>query len=200
MRCSTRHWIEPRSTRLRWLVSRSPAGSAHGDNVGPQLLGGLVLATLDRLVSIPVPDGLWATVVHPDHIVETRRARESLQTPFDIATVVAQNAHLAQFLSGCYRNDLDLVRAGLADVLVEPRRAGLIPGFHAVKQAALDHGALGASISGAGPSVFGWFESRTSAEKARLDMIEAFGQAGLPAEGWVQPGQFARLSPDLENL
>ncbi len=168
------------------LVGESVAsGSAHGDNVGPQLLGGLVLATLDRLIAIPVPEGLWATVVHPDHIVETRRARESLQTPFDIATVVAQNAHLAQFLSGCYRNDLDLIRAGLADVLVEPRRSGLIPGFHAVKQAALDHGALGASISGAGPSIFGWFENRESAEQARQAMIEAFGQAGLPAQGWV---------------
>lgn len=163
------------------------SGSAHGDNVGPQLLGGLVLATLDRLIAIPVPEGLWATVVHPDHIVETRRARESLQTPFDIATIVAQNAHLAQFLSGCYRDDLDLVRAGLADVLVEPRRAGLIPGFHAVKQAALEHGALGASISGAGPSVFGWFENRTSADKARQAMVDAFDKAGLRAQGWVSP-------------
>ncbi len=163
------------------------SGSVHGDNVGPQLLGGLVLATLDRLITIPVPDGVWAAVVHPDHVVETRRARKSLQTPFDIATIVAQNANLAQFLSGCYRDDLDLIRAGLVDVLVEPRRAGLIPGFHAVKQAALHHGALGASISGAGPSVFGWFEHHATAEQARTAMIKAFEQNGLSAQGWVSP-------------
>jgi len=163
------------------------SGSMHGDNVGPQLLGGLVLATLERLVRIPVPDGLWSAVVHPDHIVETRRARETLAKPFEIATIVKQNALLAQFLLGCQTGDLDLIRAGLADVLVEPRRAPLVPGFEQVKQAALDHGALGASISGAGPSVFGWFNDQTQATAARQAMIEAFAQADLLAEGWVSP-------------
>jgi homoserine kinase len=163
------------------------SGSAHGDNVGPQLLGGLVLATLERLIPIPVPEGLWSTVVHPDHIVETRRARESLEAPFPIATIVQQNSLLAQFLIGCQTGDLDLIRAGLGDVLVEPRRAPLIPGFEQVKQAALDHGALGASISGAGPSVFGWFTDRDQAEAARQSMIDAFALVDLPAEGWVSP-------------
>lgn len=174
------------------------SGSAHGDNVGPQLLGGLVLATLERLIPIPVPEGLWACVVHPDHVVETRLARETLAEPYPIGTVVAQNALLAQFLAGCYRKDLDLIRAGLGDVLVEPRRASLIPGFAQVKQAALDSGALGASISGAGPSVFGWFDDRAAADAARQAMIAAFAEAGLSAEGWVSavdaPG--ARLIED----
>jgi homoserine kinase len=163
------------------------SGSAHGDNVGPQLLGGLVLATLDRLIAIPIPDNLWAAVVHPDHVVETRAARKSLADPFPIHTIVAQNAHLAVFLSGCYQNNLDLVRAGLKDILVEPRRAQLIPGFAGVKQAALDHGALGASISGAGPSVFGWFTSPDQARSAAQAMIEAFANSGLEAQSWVSP-------------
>jgi len=176
------------------------SGSAHGDNVGPQLLGGLVLATLDRLIQIPVPEGLWATVVHPDHVVETRRARESLKQPFDIATIVKQNSLLAQFLTGCQTGDIDLIRSGLADVLVEPRRSSLIPGFDQVKQAALDQNALGASISGAGPSVFAWFASKIEADKARTAMIEAFATAGLSAQGWVStinsPG--ARLEGKIE--
>ncbi|OAB56868.1 homoserine kinase [Leptolyngbya valderiana BDU 20041] len=190
---------EPLTTEALYpfaLAGESVAsGSAHGDNVGPQLLGGLVLATLERLVPIPVPEGLWSAVVHPDHIVETRRARESLAEPFDINTIVKQNSLLAQFLIGCQTGDLDLIRAGLGDVLVEPRRSPLIPGFDAVKQAALDHGALGASISGAGPSVFGWFDGRGQAEAARQAMIEAFGEVDLPAEGWVSPvsSQGARL-------
>ncbi|TVS14050.1 MAG: homoserine kinase [Wenzhouxiangella sp.] len=161
------------------------SGSVHGDNVGPQLLGGLVLASPEHLFRIPVPAGLYAVVVHPNHVVETRAARTTLREGFPIETIVAQQTRLALFLSGCYQGDLDLIRAGLADVLVEPRRAHLIPGFSDVKRAALDHGALGASISGAGPSVFGWFESRTTAEQAGAAMVAAFGQRDLPATALV---------------
>ena len=163
------------------------SGAAHGDNVGPQLLGGLVLATPDRLVAIPVPDGLWAVVVHPDHIVETRHARASLAAPFPIETIVAQQTNLARVLCGCYTGDRELIKSGLADVLVEPRRAPLVPGFAEVKQAALDHGALGASISGAGPSVFGWFERREQAEVAGSAMRSAFANQGLDARVHASP-------------
>lgn len=161
------------------------SGSVHGDNVGPQLLGGLVLASADRLFRIPVPDGLYSVVVHPDHILETRTARQALRQGFGIETIVAQQTRLALFLCGCYRDDLDLIRAGLADVLVEPRRAHLIPGFAEVKRAALDHGALGASISGAGPSVFGWFTSQSASERAGAAMIAAFGRHDLEATARV---------------
>ncbi len=163
------------------------SGSLHGDNVGPQLLGGLVLATLERLIPVPVPDSLWAAVVHPDHVVETRSARATLAEPFAIQTIVAQTSHLAEFLIGCQTGDLGLIRAGLKDVLVEPRRAGLIPGFARVQQAALDNGALGSSISGAGPSVFGWFEGREAAASAGAAMVAAFAEAGLPSRAWISP-------------
>lgn len=163
------------------------SGAAHGDNVGPQLLGGLVLATLDRLVSLPVPDNLVACVVHPDHVVETRAARAALAEPYPIGTVVAHSACLAQFLCGCYRQDLTLLAAGLKDLLVEPRRAALVPGFSSVKQAALDHGALGSSISGAGPSVFGWFTSTDQADKAAQAMQQAFAAEGLDSQAWITP-------------
>ena len=77
--------------------------------------------------------------------------------------MVEHSAHLALFLTGLQRGDAELIRDGLHDVLVEPRRAPLIPGFAQVKSAALDHGALGASISGGGPSVFAWFASKAEA-------------------------------------
>ena len=163
------------------------SGAVHGDNVGPQLLGGLVLATSERLVRIPVPDTLVAVVVHPDWQVETRRARESLADPFDIATIVGQNSHLAQFMAGCYSGDIELIQAGLVDVLVEPRRAHLIPAFAEVKQAALAHGALGSSISGAGPSVFGWFRDADQANRAAHAMQQAFASAGLDTRSWTSP-------------
>lgn len=161
------------------------SGSSHGDNVGPQLLGGLVLASPDRLFRIPVPSGLYSAVVHPDHVVETRIARQALREGFSIDEIVAQQTRLALFLSGCYRGDPELIRAGLADGLVEPRRAHLIPGFAEVKQAALDHGALGASISGAGPSVFGWFDSRTAAGQAAEAMADAFKRHGLQTTSMI---------------
>ncbi|MFU8877926.1 MAG: homoserine kinase [Wenzhouxiangellaceae bacterium] len=163
------------------------SGAAHGDNVGCQLLGGLVLATADRLIPVPVPHGLICVAVHPEYRVNTRDARQCLQAPFELATVVEQSANLAQVLCGCHQSRLELIAAGLADVMVEPRRAGLIPGFAQVRQAALDHNALGASISGAGPTVFGWFAAQDHAESACAAMRRAFADAGLEATGWISP-------------
>ena len=163
------------------------SGSRHGDNVGPMLLGGVVMATSTRLIPLPAPDGLHAVVVHPDQVLETRRSRAALAEPYPLHDVVAHSAHLAQFITGLLRGDLALIREGLRDVLVEPRRAALIPGFAAVKAAALDHGALGASISGAGPSVFAWFESRHAAEAAAPAMRSGFVEAGFDARAYVSP-------------
>ena len=163
------------------------SGGRHGDNLGPMLLGGLVLATADRLVPIPVPAPWHSLLVHPEAVLETRRAREVLQVDYALKEFVAQSANLALVLAGCHAGDADLVRAGLRDVLVEPRRAPLIGGFDAAKAAALDAGALGASISGAGPSVFAWFESRQGAQDAAPAVQAAFAAAGFESQAWVSP-------------
>lgn len=163
------------------------SGSAHGDNVGACLLGGLVLAAPDRLVALPVPAAWHVVLVHPELVLETRRSRQALAGDYALHEFVAQSAQLALFLTGCQRGDAGLVRAGLRDVLIEPRRAPLIPGFAAVKHAALDAGALGASISGAGPSVFAWFASRAAAEAAGGAMRAAFATAGLDSSTYVSP-------------
>ena len=163
------------------------SGSRHGDNVGPMLLGGLVLATRDRLVRVPVPSDWHCAVVHPDAVLETRRARAALAGHYALGEFVAQSANLALVLAGCYRGDAELVRAGLADLLIEPRRAPLITGFEAVKHAALASDALGASISGAGPSVFAWFEDRARAENGARAMQVAFAEAGFPSETFISP-------------
>jgi homoserine kinase len=161
--------------------------SRQGDNVGPMLVGGVTLATLERLVPLRVPEWLHCVVVHPDQVLETRRSREVLQAPYPLAEVVRHGAHLAQFVLGLERGDVELIRAGLRDVLVEPRRAPLVPGFDAVKSAALGSNALGASLSGAGPSVFAWFASRAEADAAAPRMERAFGQAGFAARAYVSP-------------
>lgn len=161
------------------------SGGRHGDNVGPSLIGGLVLATHDRLISLPVPEAWHCLLVHPDLVVETRVARERLKAPYAIGEFVRQSECLALFLSGLYRNEEALVRAGLKDLLVEPRRAELIPGFAAVKALLLAGDALGASISGAGPSVFGWFTSRAAAEALADPAIAAFQAAGFGAQAHI---------------
>ena len=170
------------------LVGEAVAsGGRHGDNLGPMLLGGLVLATAEHLVKVPVPEAWHSVLVHPDAILETRRAREALKGDYTLSEFVAQSANLALVLAGCHAGDAQLVRAGLKDVLVEPRRSPLIVGFDAAKQAALQAGALGASISGAGPSVFGWFESRAQAEAAAPAIQAAFAAAGFDSQAWVSP-------------
>ena len=166
------------------------SGSRHGDNIAPSLLGGLV-AAFDPAEAAPLrlktPEWLFAAVVHPGVVLETRVARAALAEPYPIQSIVKQTHHLAALLLGLERDDEALIRQGLGDVLVEPRRAGLIPGFAAVKQAAHAAGALGSSISGAGPSVFGWFRGRAAAEAGGAAMQQAFADAGLSASLLVSP-------------
>jgi homoserine kinase len=171
------------------------SGAKHGDNVGPQLLGGLCFTNAERCIALPVPPGLTAVVVHPDFVLETKTARAALSAGFPISDFVAQSDKLAGFLIALYQNDQALLRASLADVLVEPKRAPLIPGFYAVKQAALDAGAIGASISGAGPSVFAWFDNTPAAAHAATTMQSAFAAHGLRSNYYVTPvsGRGSRL-------
>jgi homoserine kinase len=163
------------------------SGSRHGDNVAPMLLGGVAMATATKMISLGAPEWLHCVVVHPDQVLETRRARAVLAEPYALPQFVEQSAHLALFLTGLQRGDVELIRDGLRDLLVEPRRAPLIPGFAQVKTAALDHGALGASISGGGPSVFAWFASRVEAERAAPAMREGFRTADFDARAYVSP-------------
>ncbi len=162
------------------------SGSRHGDNVAPMLLGGLVIAPSHGApVRVPVPDWLHVALVHPHFVLETRRARAALAGSYELHGFVEQSEGLALVLAGCYGKDASLIRRGLRDVLVEPRRAPLIPGFVGVQRAALEAGALGSSISGAGPSVFAWCESRATAERAAAAMVASFAAAGLASDPFV---------------
>ena len=165
------------------------AGSVHVDNVAPSLYGGMVLSVGidDPIVTpIPVPPGIVCVLVHPKIQLSTREARAVLQPTVPLADVVWQHANLAGFLAGCYTSDLALIRASMADVMIEPQRKALIPGFDAAKAAALGAGALGCSISGAGPTVFAWSEAG-SAPGVRSAMVSAFAAAGLDADSWISP-------------
>lgn len=182
----------PQDTQTLYVAAcageAAASGAPHGDNVAPCLLGGLVIAPRHGApVCVPVPEWLHIGLVHPHFQLETRRSREVLQAPFTLAEITQQTEGLALLLAGCYTNDAELLRRGLYDVLAEPRRAPLIPGFVQVQQAALDCGAVGASIGGGGPSVFGWFASKDDAERGVIAMQEAFANVSLASDRVVAP-------------
>jgi homoserine kinase len=163
------------------------SGSRHADNVAPSLYGGLVLTVgIDNPIvkRIPVPDGICCVVVRPEFELTTRKARQVLKRDVALSDVVWQQANLAGFLTGCFTGDLKLIGESLQDIVIEPQRRSLIPGFASVKAAALGGGALGCSISGAGPSVFAWCEEAQAPDISR-EMVAAFQMSGLSAESWI---------------
>ena len=116
------------------------SGSVHVDNIAPSLYGGLVLTVgIDNpnVKQIPVPSTVRCVLVHPHMMLSTREAREILNRSIDLSDVIWQSANLAGFLTGCFTGDLQLIRESLEDVIIEPQRKVLIPGFQAVKEGAM---------------------------------------------------------------
>jgi len=163
-------------------------GSYHADNVAPSLLGGIILirdnATLD-ITSLPIPDDLVATVIYPEVEVLTRDSRNILKPEISLQRCISQTGNLASFIAGLYQSDYELIGRSLTDHIIEPQRAVLIPHFYEVKNMALIKGALGCSISGAGPSVFALFRGFTEAEKGGKAMKDIFIQHGISATSYI---------------
>lgn len=163
------------------------SGSLHVDNVAPSMFGGLVLTVgIDAPYpkQIPVPRAIRAVVVHPRMFLATKQARAILRPNVTMSDFVWQSANLAGFIAGCYANDLDLIRASFEDVVIEPQRQSLIPGFQSARAAAMERGALGCTISGAGPTTFAW----TTAEHAETvlgAMTQAFAAQKIDTDGWI---------------
>lgn len=169
------------------------SGSRHADNISPSLYGGMVLTVgIDhpRVKQIPVPESIHAVIVHPHLQVSTKQARAILSRTVNMSDFVWQTANLAGFISGCYTNDLDLIKASLEDVVIEKQRQVLIPGFNEVRAAAMEHRALGCSISGAGPTMFALC-LEADAPAVRDAMVQAFARHNIETDRWnvaVQSG------------
>ncbi|MCE7061637.1 homoserine kinase [Dyadobacter sp. CY343] len=163
---------------------RIASGSAHADNVGPSLLGGFVVIRsynpLD-IFTIPVPDDLYCTLVHPDIEINTKDARFILRNEVSLKNTIAQMGNVAGLVAGLMQADYDLISRSMVDVIIEPVRSILIPEFKEVKQAAIENGALGCSISGSGPSIFALSRGIENAEKAGEAMKNRFAEAGIAA-------------------
>lgn len=163
------------------------SGSLHVDNIAASLFGGLVLTVgIDqpRVKQIPVPAGVRAVIVHPHMFLSTKQARALLKGSVELSDFVWQTANLAGFISGCYTDDLDLIRACFEDVVIEKQRQAMIPGFLDVRRAALDAGAHGCSISGAGPALFAWAQVERTAQVLAA-MRVPFERLSIGVDAWV---------------
>ncbi len=166
------------------------SGAFHPDNLAPALLGGLILGlALDplQIVRVPVPPALHCVIVYPELRIDTRDARALLPREIRLKDHTAQSGRLAGVIAGCYRGDMALIGRALEDLIIEPHRASLVKGFPEVKNAALQAGALGCSLSGSGPSLFAWCAGYSVGELIRDRMIAAFAAVGVASRGWISP-------------
>lgn len=165
------------------------SGGLHADNVAPSLLGGMIFCPqvlLPDMIRLPVPRGVCAVLLHPELQVNTAQARRGLAKGYSMQQWLEQQAYFGGFIAACAANDIDLIRKTLKDVIIEPQRAAAVPCFGAVKEAALRGGALGASLSGSGPSVFALCEEALASNLA-VAMEQACRGQGIECQSWVSP-------------
>jgi len=170
------------------LVAEETVAGRHLDNIAPSLLGGIVLVrSVDPIdvVRLPIPDGLRVVLAHPAQQLRTSEARGVLPSSVPRAVALHQMAQVAAIVAACYSNDLALLGRSIDDRIAEPARAALLPGFLAAKEAAMTAGALGASISGAGPTAFALAAGEEVAERVALAMRDAYARAGIECSARV---------------
>jgi homoserine kinase len=177
----------PRAALLAFAVAGEAhaSGAAHADNVAPALFGGACLvrgAGADGVLRLGDGAGLVWAVVHPHLRLDTAVARRALPRTVPLATAVRQWANVGALVAGLVGGEPALVGAGTEDVVVEPARARLIPGFDGVRRAAMRAGALGCSIAGAGPSVFAVTDDLAVGARVIETMRRAFARAGLDSD------------------
>lgn len=169
-------------------AERMACGSAHPDNAAPSLLGGLILvrenSPLD-IVSIPTPQELICVLVHPHIEVRTRDARQVLKPTISLKDGITQWANTAALVAGMMKGDYELIGRSLVDVVAEPQRSVLIPGFEKIKRVALKNGALGSGISGSGPTIFCLCKGVDNAKRAGHSIQQEFLNMNLRSEVYI---------------
>lgn len=158
------------------------SGCEHADNVAPCLLGGFTLVRgynpLD-VIKIESPNEIYAVVLHPHIEVKTSDARAVLKPEVSLKNAITQWGNLGGLIAGLYTKDYELIGRSLNDVIVEPARKHLIPNFDKVKEAALQNGALGSGISGAGPSIFALCKGEAIANTVAKSMKDEYAATGI---------------------
>lgn len=177
---------------------RVACGAAHADNVAPGLYGGFVLIrSYDPLdvIRLKTPDELFATLVHPQIEVKTKDAREILRKEIYFKDSIRQSGNVAGLIAGLLTSDYDLISRSMHDHIVEPIRSILIPGYSEVKERAMEIGALGAGISGSGPSIFALSRDKDIADKIGMGMKSIY--AGFDIESETYVSRINQLGPRI---
>ncbi len=153
------------------------SGAFHADNVAPALLGGFVIVRSNDpldVIQLGTPKDLFAVVLHPDLQIKTSESRKQLPEKIPLKEMVTQTGNLAGLVAGLLQSDYALIGRSMTDVIIEPLRRASIPGFTNLKEAAMTAGALGAGISGSGPSVFALCKGLEIANQVHQSMIHAY--------------------------
>jgi homoserine kinase len=165
------------------------SGVKHADNIAPCIYGGVTLIRsifpLD-IVALPAP-ALYATVIHPQIEVRTSDARQILMQKVLLKDAIRQWGNIAGLVAGILRGDNALIGRSLEDVLIEPVRKILIPGFDLIKRRSLEAGALGGGISGSGPSIFMLSADRAVADAVAAAMADVYRSMGIDFHTYVGP-------------
>lgn len=172
-------------TKFAMFGEQVACGSAIADNVAAAIYGGFVLVrSYDPLeiVKLPVPSELRVVAIHPQIEVKTKDARDVLPTKITLKDAVTQWANVGGLISGLYDNNYDLISNSLIDIIVEPVRKKLIPFFDDVKNAAINAGALGAGISGSGPTIFALCKGDESTKEVYNAIEKSYRNKGIDFE------------------
>jgi homoserine kinase len=169
-------------------AEKAACGTAHYDNVGPSLLGGFVFIRSSEqpdIMNLPYPDDLHAVVIHPQIEIKTKDTRRILRKDILLAQAVKQWGNVGGLVAGLMNKDTDLMARSMEDVIIEPIRSVLIPGYDAVKEAALKAGAIGAGIAGSGPSIFALTKDLDTAQIVNKRMKAELDGIGLPSDEYI---------------
>ena len=167
---------------------RIACGSSHADNVAPSLLGGFVLIRSYfplEVIKVNCPDDLFSVVVCPEVELHTKDARRILANQIEMKLAIQQSANTAGMILGLLTNDIDLIGRSMSDVIVEPIRKQLIPGYDLCKEMALRNGAVGAGISGSGPSIFAICQGKESVLEVQKAMKKVFGDLNIKCNSYI---------------
>ncbi|KEO74979.1 homoserine kinase [Anditalea andensis] len=170
------------------LAEKIACGAAHADNVAPSLLGGFVLIRsyhpLD-VTALHVPKGLHCTLIHPHMELNTADSRSVLRKQVSLQNATIQSGNIAGLVAGLYQENMGLISRSLQDVIAEPSRSVLIPGYEEIKEAIKEAGALGCGISGSGPTIFILSPDRDIAAEVKTISQKVFDKIGLDVDLYV---------------
>lgn len=165
---------------------RLAAGTPHADNVAPCLFGGVVACLPGEgdaihVLPLPVPEELVLVCVKPEYDVKTSDAREALPEKVALVDAVANVAATTAFVMGLVKGDMGLLSFGCEERLAIPARQGFVRGYAGVVAAAKRAGAVGAGLSGSGPTIYALSDDRQTAAEIAEAMVDAFAEVGATA-------------------